>query len=278
MIHSRMTRLIPLFSIFFATQLSCVSAATLAAHKAYYTLDVKRIDQASGLSDVKGRLAYEIKGSDCEGYAVSYRIANRFTRGDGTDPQESDLRLTSFESGDGLSLDVQETQFMNGEAKAKSRVKANRPKLDAEASADLSGDETKSFKVDAKALFPTVFQKHLVDLAESGKPRDDVITYEGSDGEKLSRVITFIGAKKTGLILDNAADDATKAAFAKLAYWPVTMSYYAVDAAGDAQPDYQTSFNMFENGVSTDLVLDYGTYALTGKLNKIELFKQDQCK
>jgi hypothetical protein len=25
-------------------------------------------------------------------------------------------------------------------------------------------------------------------------------------------------------------------------------------------------------------VLDYGTYALTGKLNKIELFKQDQCK
>jgi EipB-like len=278
MIHSRMARLIPLFSIGLLAQTGFSASATLAAHKAYYTLDVKRIDKASGLSAVSGRLAYEIKGSDCEGYAVNYRIANRFVRNDGSDPQESDYRLTSFETGDGLTLDVQQTQLMNGEAKSKARIKANRTALDGEVSADLSGDQTKSFKVDAKALFPTIFQKHLVDLAESGKPRDDVLVYEGSDGEKLSRVITFIGAKKSGLELENVSDEATKTTFAKLAYWPVTMSYYPVDAGGDAQPDYQASFNMFENGVSTDLVLDYGTYALTGKLNKIELFKQDQCK
>ncbi len=278
MIHSRMTRLIPLFSVCVAALAGNAAAATLAAHKAYYTLEVKRIDKSAGLSDVSGRLAYEIKGSDCDGYAVNYRIANRFIRNDGSDPQESDYRLTSFETGDGFSLDVQQLQFMNGESKVKARIKAARTALDGEVSADLSGDESKSFKVDGKAMFPSIFQKHLVDLAQAGKPRDDVLVYEGSDGEKTSRVITFIGTKKSGLQLENVSDDATKTTFAKLAYWPVTMSYYPVDTSGDVQPDYQASFNMFENGVSTDLVLDYGTYALTGKLNKIELLKQDACK
>jgi hypothetical protein len=35
---------------------------------------------------------------------------------------------------------------------------------------------------------------------------------------------------------------------------------------------------MLANGVSTDLVLDYGSYALKGKLEKIEMLKADACK
>jgi hypothetical protein len=277
MIHSRMTRLIPLFSVCMVVANSGTYAASLAAHRAYYTLEAKRMDKGSGLASVSGRLAYEIKGSDCEGYAVSYRIANRYSRNDGSEPQESDLRLTSFETGDGLSFDMQETQFMNAEAKRKSRVKANRAAVGSEADAALTGDESKDFKVNGEALFPTVFQKHLLDVAVAGATRDASIVYEGTDGEKAQRVITFIGTKKTGLQLADV-EEATRADFAKLSYWPVTMSYYPMDASGDAQPDYQASFTMFENGVSTDMVLDYGTYALTGKLNKLEVFKQSACK
>lgn len=278
MIHSRMTRLIPLFSVCMMVASSGTFAASLAAHRAYYTLEAKRVDKESGLSSVSGRLAYEIKGSECEGYAVNYRIANRYSRSDGSEAQESDLRLTSFETGDGLSLDVQESQYMNAEAKAKTRIKASRAALGSEADAELTGDESKSFKVDGAALFPTVFQKRLVDLALAGTTRDVSVVYEGTDGEKSQRVITFIGAKKSGMMLDDSIDKASRDEFAKLSYWPVTMSYYAIDAAGDAQPDYQASFSMFENGVSTDMVLDYGSYALAGKLNKLEVFKTEACK
>ncbi len=277
MFLSRTIRLIPLFSICFVMCGAGAEAATLAAHRAYYTLDAKRMDPESGLASVSGRLAYEIKGSDCEGYAVSYRMANRFTRGDGTEPQESDFRLTSFETGDGLTLDVQESQFANAKAEANSRVKARRDTPESAADGELSGDESKTFKVDAKALFPTVFQKKIVDVALSGASRDDSIVFEGTEGDKAQHVITFIGAKKTGYELAGM-DEATKAEFAKLAYWPITMSYYPVDATGDAQPTYQSSFLMFENGVSTELLMDYGTYALTGKLSKLDVFKTNACK
>jgi hypothetical protein len=278
MIHSRMTRLIPLFSACLMVASSGTFAATLAAHRAYYSLEVKRIDKESGLASVSGRLAYEIKGSDCEGYSVSYRIANRYSRSDGSAPQVSDLRLTSFETGDGLSFDMQETQFVDAAPKSKARVKASRAAAGVEANAELSGDESKSFKVAAAALFPTVYQKRLVDQAMAGTARDVSVVYEGTDGDKAQTVITFIGARKTGMTLDDSIDKAARDEFAKLAYWPVTMSYYPIGAAGDAEPDYQASFNMFENGVSTDMVLDYGSYAMSGKLDKLEVFKTEACK
>ena len=57
----------------------------------------------------------------------------------------------------------------------------------------------------------------------------------------------------------------------------MTVSYYDVDSKDDQPPTYSASFNMLENGVSTDLVLDYGSYALKGKLQKIEMLKAESC-
>ena len=58
-------------------------AGQLAPHRAFYTLEAARVDDGSGFSQINGKLAYEITGSDCEGYAVSYRIANRYVQAEG---------------------------------------------------------------------------------------------------------------------------------------------------------------------------------------------------
>jgi hypothetical protein len=278
MIHSRTTFLIPLFSAFLLANAVPANSANLAAHRAYYTLEAARVNKDSGLVSVSGRLAYEIKGSDCEGYAVSYRIANRFNRGEGSETQESDFRFSSFETGDSLSLDVQQSQFMDGTPKSKSRTKLNKPAKDQAAAGEISGDEAKSFTLTADVFLPTEFQKHIVDAAMKGTTRDTSVVYEDTNSDVAMRAISFIGSRKTGLKLTDVSGDLTADALAKLAYWPVTTSYYAVDASGDAEPSYQASFNLLENGISTDLVLDYGSYAMKGQLNKIELFKTDACK
>ena len=130
----------------------------------------------------------------------------------------------------------------------------------------------------SKGSQPTDAGYLLMDDAEKGETRSSALVYEGSDEDKASRAISFIGAKKPGSTLSSGADSTTLDSLNKLPYWPVTVSYYAVDAKGDDQPTYSASFNMLENGVSTDLVLDYGTYALKGKLEKIEMLKPDTCK
>ena len=39
-------------------------AASLAPHRAFYDLEVGRLDSGAGISAISGKLAYEITGSD----------------------------------------------------------------------------------------------------------------------------------------------------------------------------------------------------------------------
>jgi EipB-like len=254
-----------------------MAGMTLAPHRAFYVLEAGKLDTKGGISAIAGKLAYEITGSECEGYAVNYRIANRYVQGDGS-PQTMDVQLNSFESGDGTELDMKQKQYVNANLESDTRVKAKKPKDGSAVTGEMEGKEPKTFTVDATAIFPTAFQRKLMDDAAKGESRSTSLVYEGSDDVKPTRAISFIGPKKQGAPVSAGADASTMDALNKLPYWPVTVSYYDVDATGDAEPTYAASFNMLENGVSTDLVLDYGSYTLKGKLEKIEMLKAEPCK
>jgi EipB-like len=253
------------------------ASASLAPHRAFYTLEAERLDDKGGITAISGKLAYEITGNECDGYAVNYRIANRYIQGEGS-PQTMDIQLNSFESGDGRELDMRQKQFVNASLESETRVKASKPKDGGNITGELEGKEKKSIEIDAAAIFPTAFQKLLMDHAEKGETRSSALVFEGSDDDKASRAISFIGVRKDGSKIASGADADTLAALNKLPAWPVTVSYFDVDAKDDAPPSYSASFNMLENGVSTDLVLDYGSYALKGKLEKIEMLKVESCK
>ena len=55
---------------------------------------------------------------------------------------------------------------------------------------------------------------------------------------------------------------------------PVTVSYYDSTAKpdeGEQTPVYAMSFQLFENGVSRKLVLDYNDFVISGTLGKFEI-------
>ena len=251
----------------------------LAPHRAYYYLEVGRLDGNAGISSISGKLAYEISGSTCTGYSVSYRVANRYTQGEGSAPQVTDNQQTSFESGDGLELDLQQKNFVNAKLQTQSRIKVKKPKAGEAGEGEIIAAETTPITTDAKAVFPTEYQRLLSGAALAGETRFEALVFEGSDGDKPMRAIAFIGARKESGALANeaqvAAQDTDK--LNAMAFWRVSVSYYSATGRGDDAPLYQATFNMLENGVSTDLLLDYGTYSLKGKLNKIELLKKETC-
>jgi hypothetical protein len=258
---------------------SSAMSAQLAPHRAFYTLEASRVDDGSGFSQINGKLAYEITGSDCEGYAVSYRVANRYVQAEGQS-QVTDTQLTSFESGDGLELDMRQKQFNNSRLENENTIKVKKAKAGFAGQGELKGGQTgdKSFETDPLSIFPTDFQKQLLDAAMKGETRFNALVYEGSDADKSMKAISFIGGRKSADMLKDAQTDKAVKSLGKMAYWPVTVSYYAADATGDDAPIYQASFSMLENGISTDLLLDYGPYALAGKLNKLEILPAEACK
>jgi hypothetical protein len=67
-----------------------------------------------------------------------------------------------------------------------------------------------------------------------------------------------------------------KPEFEKLARWPVTISYFKV-GSGESTPAYTVSFELYENGVTGAIRLDYGSFALRGTLTRLDLLPASDC-
>ncbi len=66
-----------------------------------------------------------------------------------------------------------------------------------------------------------------------------------------------------------------------LTRWPVTVSYYDRDAKakdGEQTPVYAMSFELFENGVSRALVLDYNDFVISGAMGRFDVKDSKPCK
>jgi hypothetical protein len=65
--------------------------------------------------------------------------------------------------------------------------------------------------------------------------------------------------------------------------WPVTVSYYDRDGKkdgknGEETPVYSMAFELFENGVSRALVLDYNDFVISGALGKFDVKDEKDVK
>lgn len=274
-----MTNLIrnTVFVVGVVTGVGSCQASGLAAHRAIYDLSTTRLDSGSGYSSIEGRLAYELTGTACDGWAVTYRIANRYVQPEkGT--QVLDTQLTTWESGDGLEMNLSQKQFVEGNLDSEEKLNVKREKANLEAKGQMSKPKELDFTVPSEALFPSTHQVHLLDAAKKGVTRDMSIVFDGSDGEKTYKAISFIGKMRTPGSFAPDKDNRETSPLRSLPSWPITISYFPTDDEKVEKPVYQASFNMYENGVSTDLILDYGTYALKGKLAKLDMLKSDVCE
>ncbi len=154
-------------------------------------------------------------------------------------------------------------------------TKALRDKVDGQAERETDGvtvelKEPAEKKLDLKSdvVFPTEHVRRIIAAAHEGKTLMQVSVYDGSDtGEKLYDTLTVIG--KAIAPNEQKPDDATagQAAFAGLTRWPVTISYFDHGTAdsenkGEQTPVYAINFELYENGVSRALVLDYNDFVL----------------
>ena len=264
-------------TVLFAQQMSPGFAAGLMPHRAVYDLAAKRIDRNSGITALTGRLAYEITGSACDGWSTTYRIANRFVKTEGQ-TQLTDTQLTAWEAGDGSEMRLNQKQFVDNSLNSETFINVKKPSPQEDGKGMITLPSPKEFVIPKEAVFPILYQLKLIDMANGGNSRDVSLVYEGSDGEKLFNAISFIGKKREVGNSVTGQSEEVNATLGSMPSWPMTVSYYPADDGTVEQPVYQSSFQMFENGVSTDLLFDYGTYAVKGTLTKLEFLPEEKCK
>jgi hypothetical protein len=147
----------------------------------------------------------------------------------------------------------------------------------------LKQPEAKTFTIDGSTVFPTEQIQRIISAAKQGKSLLELTVYDGSDnGEKVYNTLTVIGQPITGDRTTPSPDaSTTNDQMKSLTRWPVTVSYYDRDARakdGEQTPVYAMSFELFENGVSRALVLDYNDFVIFGALGKFDVKDSKPCK
>jgi hypothetical protein len=272
---SRVLKRLLLTTVFVALANQAMAAAVVP-HRAIYDLEMIRTAQGANIGNVSGRMAYEITGSQCDGWTVSFRLVNQFQYKEG-ESRLIDTQSSSWETGDGKEMNYSEKEFIDSKPEGEKRLAVSRAMKDGEGEGRITLPKESNFTISRETIFPMHHQLRLMDAAAKGETRDVSLIYDGSDEEKSVRAITTIGHKvnpgesKEDRVNPNAAD------LQKLPSWPVSIGYYSTDESSAETPLYQISFDMYENGVSTGLVMDYGNFSLSGKLAHLEFLKPETC-
>ena len=252
-----------------------------APHIAIYDLKLTSSRGKRLLESARGRIVYDFSGSSCEGYSLQFRQVTELDSGEGK-ASLSDLRTSTWEGGDGKSFRFRSQNFMDEKRVSEVDGQADRPK-DKVVAVKLTKPGGKKFDV-GNVVFPTDHMRLLIQAAREGKTLLEAAVYDGSEsGEKIYQSLSVIGKK---IEPEKKVDDAAAGndVLAGLARWPVTISYF--DSAmkktdgelGEQTPVYAISFELYENGVSRELRLDYGDFVIDGKMSSLELKPLKACK
>jgi EipB-like len=256
-----------------------VDLAPFAPHRAVYELSMGDSTAGSGVTGVTGRMVYELKGSACDGYTQNMRFVTVMTNQEGTETL-SDLRNSSWEEADAKKLTFSSTQYQNDQLADSSQGDAARSKgATPVVGVDLVKPAKKRVSLPTDIYFPMQHASTLVQAAKSGVKMFAANLYDGSEqGEKYYLTSTVIGKKyDTG---SKAFSASFKGAdqLANVESWPMTISYFdAGKEKLDQTPAYELSFRYFENGVTSDLKIDYGEFSIKGELKELTFLDPGKC-
>lgn len=251
------------------------AAPVLAPHRAVYDLVLDQASDRSGITGLTGRMVYEFNGSACEGYTVKFRFVTQIATRENT--RMTDQQTTTFEDGEGKTFSFVTKSFVDQSLEREVKGTATREANGVKVRLDKPQADTLEL---IKTQFPTQHLAELIEKAEKGETFYETSLFDGSENADKVMTTTVIVGKKA----EAPKTDPELPALASLGtdkYWPVDIAYFDQESEGGEEvPQYRISFKLHENGLTRDLVMDYGDFSMTGKLVNLALFPtpQSDCK
>lgn len=241
----------------------------LAGYRAVYEISFESSDSNSGIIGAEGRYVFDVDNA-CEGYATNERFVVRLARAE--DPIVQDYRLTAFEAADGAQYRFTRTIELNGLTgqKASGELVVDSDKSSAHVDYAEADDQTYEDAV----LTPVAHIRELLATAKSGENRHAAMIFDGDVDSPIFYAVTRIMSANPDLDTEGDAQEALE----DLARWKIDTVYYPPETGEEgegATPKFLFEAVLFENGVLTDLKLDYVDFALKATLSDLEVRASD---
>jgi EipB-like len=244
-------------------------AAQVAPHHAAYELTLDRSTSASDVTDVSGTMDFEWADS-CNGWTVKQKSLMTVGYSTGESAQLG-WNLLSWEAKDGLKYRFNQKETRNGTDNDEIRGEAKLDGPDKGGTVNFEKPEAKTLKLPAGTLFPSAHTISLIDKAKAGENFISKLIFDGATMENSVLVTAVIGAK-----VEPDEESAKKSPLLNRPGWRVQLAFFPADQKAE-KPDYQLGMVLLDNGVSRDMVIDYGEYSIRAKLDDIEALPKPKC-
>jgi hypothetical protein len=254
------------------------AAADIASYRARYSLSLASMRASSGVVAAGGAMIEEW-AETCDGWTEQQHFYLHLAYDDA--PPDADSFTNYYEFVSWEARDEQRYQFdmrqatsehpyheVKGEAKLSGGARTG-------GMADFVRPEATTLGLAPGVMFPGAYLRLVLARAEAG---DRLVTrdvFDGSAEDRAGQVTAAIGPR----LAPETRRDETRPTSPLLnrPSWPIAFAFFPSDRTVET-PDFEESVRLLDNGVLTDMVFDYGDYAIRAKLEEIEALPRPHCR
>ncbi len=241
-------------------------------HKALY--DIRMVTRHNGTSilNIQGQMNYEWR-PDCDAWVTSHHFNLAYEYADA--PVLNVVSdFSTYEPFDGKSLSFTSRRARSGDLYEELRGNAS-VGPDGTGNARYSLPPELAFNLSKGTLFPMNHTLALLKSIKSGKKFFNAVVFDGSDDQgpvEISAVAGKMVDGMTGLVPSPKLDASLLSGPA----WFVRMAFFPAHTPAE-EADYEMNAVIHENGVISDMRIDYKDFSVTQKLVALDRLKDAVC-
>ena len=245
----------------------------LTPHKALYDIKLVATRSGSQIINISGKMYYEWKPT-CDAWITDHRFSLFYEYAD-----SPGMKVTSdfstFETFDGESFNFSARRKRDNTLYQELRGKASVADKGGvqEGKAEFTMPENLDFDLSSGAMFPMTHTLEMIKKAKSNKKFFKAVVFDGSDDEGPVEINSFIGKPVNALKILPPNEDLDMSLLNNQA-WKVRMAVFPTADEG-AVSDYEMSLIFHENGIISDMLIDYDDFSVTQKLVALDKVERD---
>ena len=244
-------------------------AAEIAPHRALYSMSLGATHGDAGVTAATGTMAYQW-GEACDGWTIEQRYRLKMGYAESPDVSLSSNFVT-WEAKDGLRYRFNQKETRGGGADEEIRGEAKLDGPGKGGAVEFEKPEPKTLQLPEGVLFPSAHTIFLIDKAKAGENFLSKQIFDGATADGAVLVSAVIGPK-----VEPDAEAAKKSPLLNRPGWRVRLAFFPADQKAE-KPDYELGMLLLDNGVSRDMVIDYGDYSIRAKLDDVEALPKPGC-
>ena len=246
------------------------ASAQIASHRAAYKLSLGN-GKTSGITALEGAMYIDWHEA-CEGWTISQRMRFQLIDDDG-ESIDNDISFSSWEAKDGLNYRFTLRTLRNGEVSEELRGKAELDGRGKGGKAVFSEPEDEVLELPPGTIFPT---EHSIILLQKAQAGEKIFARQVFDGATLDGALEINALIAGRLPPQKVANGKIAADLVKGSGWRVRMAFFKLEEQA-AEPEYETSMHVLDNGVGVDFVFDYKDFSIKAQLEQLEALPKPRC-